>query len=469
MLSVTPWAPYRILTNTATAPSTYDQLYPLVDLYFKHINPWSPILDRSTSVETFFGVYPPAYPDGVLLLAIIAVTLRFSADPYWTPQMCEQMHALAREQVLIQCHETPSLKALQAITILAWNFLGASEGPQISSLVAIAVRNVTRMGLHLEGGVSLAPSTTNPPGWLQDAMLPTCTSWLEDEGRRRLFWVIYALERYEAVSLGSDCALPEEEINRRLPCRYDLFSQNQHVETGYFSDKRPSSPIVTHPENLGSFSYHCEVLRVLGRTQIFFRRPLDICSQAEVDHWRQSYRDLDDELSSSLANLPNEYSKVSQLCHSDPTSRISNWIMFHAAVITTVIRLHSCAAYPTARSLIFMPSLHASQRCLAAVDSLWQIAQDVYQNGVLNLLGPHFGFAVWTAARVQLVHAANTSNEIDSRYKFFIFVLNQMSHVWPVTGQYAQRLENVCERSEKARSAPGGDKSAPKALCAMRK
>ena len=34
----------------------YDLLYTLVDLYFKHVNTWCPILDRKATFDTIFGL-----------------------------------------------------------------------------------------------------------------------------------------------------------------------------------------------------------------------------------------------------------------------------------------------------------------------------------------------------------------------------------------------------------------------------
>lgn len=466
-----PWtvlsAPNGVLATTAIEVPTYGQLYSLVDLYFKHVNTWCPILDRKTTIEACFGVSPPDDPDRVLLWAMVAVSLRFSHDSCWTPETRRRVHALAREEVLLQSLETPSVKSLQALVIMAWDILGASEGPQSSGLLAMIVQNAIQMRLHLENGLSLVPGMNSPPGRLPKVVLPQPTSWLEDEGRRRLFWMVYALERYAAVSLGSDFVLREDEVARQLPCRYDLFSKNQPVETGHFSETGPCRPIVRHPENLGSFSYHCEVLRVLSRIQLFVRKPVDICSLAEMDWWRQTYRELDEDLNSWLANLPSEYSRVSLLCHSDPTSRVSNWIMLHAAFVTSAIRLHSCAAYPAVRCSIFMASHSASQRCLAAVESLRLMAQEVYQAGTLDLLGPNFAFSLWTATRLLLVHAASTRSEVDPCCENFVFILGQMGQFWPLAGQYARLLDNVWKRSLERRSSPPS--FVPTALLAMRR
>jgi hypothetical protein len=191
---------------------------------------------------------------------------------------------------------------------------------------------------------------------------------------------------------------------------------------------------------------------------------------SEVERWQSTYRELDDELSAWLSNLPDDYSRISQLCHSDPTSKISNWIIMHAAFVTSVVRLHSCAAYPPVRSYIFAPSYNASQRCLTAVQSLREIAQDVLNTGMLDLLGPHFAFSLYVAARLLLVHTACTGAETDTSCQFFIDMLEQMGHYWSIASQYAQQLDQIWKRAHMGWQIGGETtKSAPKALAIMRR
>lgn len=48
------------------------------------------------------------------------------------------------------------------------------------------------------------------PSRFRDGILPKPGSWIEEEGRRRLFWMAYILVRYAGVATGSDFALREQ-------------------------------------------------------------------------------------------------------------------------------------------------------------------------------------------------------------------------------------------------------------------
>ena len=420
----------------------YDLLYTLVDLYFKHVNPWSPILDRKATFDAFFGSQSMDDSDRILMHAVVATTMRFSKDPRLTTESRRQFHEISRQKIMIYALDHPNVRALQALIILAVDILGTSNGQQGWNLLALITRNIVQLGLEVEKTAYLE-SSTYPSATLLQATQPR--SWIENEERRRLCWMNFILDRYATVATADAFTFDEREMDRCLPCRYDLFSRNEPVETRWRRPGLPSEIMVNKSENLGSFSYHCEVLGILSRIHRFLHQPLDITRHSDIQHWRERYRELDAELNDWLQNLPGEYGKISQLCHSDPGSRISNWIMLHAAFVTSVIRLHSSAAYPTIKSPVFTPSYHAIQRCLGAVESLREIAQDVMNTGMLALLGHPFAFALWVSARLLLVHAATMECEIDPKILFFISTLEQMGQHWQVAGNYARILNDVLQ------------------------
>lgn len=185
------------------------------------------------------------------------------------------------------------------------------------------------------------------------------------------------------------------------------------------------------------------MLRILSRVHDFVRRPVDAASAADVAAWRDTYRTLDAALDGWLQSLPSEYGRISALCHSDPASRVANWFMLHSAYVTSVVRLHSPAAYPAGATA---PSHYAMQRCLSAVQSLRDITRDVDEAEGLDLVGPPFAFALWVAARLLLVHAAAVGGPVDAKVDFFADILACVGEHWEVAANYARVLRRVVQR-----------------------
>lgn len=432
-----------------------DVIYTLVDLYFKHCNTWCPILDRKTTFGIFFGSTSMNEADRVLLHAIVATTLRFLRDPRLSYETKVHYHAVSKRTVQLYAMEHVNIEALKALVILCLDELGTANGPKGWNLLAMLAQNVRQLGLYEESGIFLV---ADPEDASQAATTPRLTtgrpeSWIEEEGRRRTCWMVYLLDRYAAIStVYFDFALEENLMKRLLPCSYDLFSRNVPVETQTVSSSsdqqsgQETTYVINKPENLGSFAYHCEILRIISRIHNFLRTPIDVTSSSEMTNWRNTYRTLDSSLDTWLQGLPSEYSKISALCHSDPASRVANWFMLHSAYVVAVVRLHSAAAYPTTRSHIFMPSHYAMQRCLSAVQSLGDIARDVYEADGLDLLGPPFAFSLWVAARLLIVHAATVGCLVDPKIEFLIETLNHVGQYWELANTYAKVLTRVVQR-----------------------
>lgn len=123
---------------------------------------------------------------------------------------------------------------------------------------------------------------------------------------------------------------------------------------------------------------------------------------------------------------------------------------------STVIRLHSSAAYPTHRSPIFTPSFSASQRCLNAVESITSLCACIRDNGLLTKLGPPFAFSLWVAARVLLVHGSTIDHRVDQSINLLVSTLQDMGQYWEVGTRYANLLSRVLHEYQESQRTPAG-------------
>ena len=111
---------------------------------------------------------------------------------------------------------------------------------------------------------------------------------------------------------------------------------------------------------------------------------------------------------------------------------------------STIMRLHSSAAYPANRTQYFAPSTAASKRCLAAVEQISSLCTHVKNAGLLNKLGPPFAFSIWVAARLLLVHST-FDHQLDPTIFFFVTILRELGAFWPVADRYAAVLQRVLD------------------------
>lgn len=285
----------------------YDLLYALVDLYFEHLNTWCPILHRRTTLDTFFGPAPLEEADRMVLYAIVATALRFSSDSRLTEQNRKRYHDSSKQKVLLYGLENSSVKALQALVILALDLVGSSNGPPGWKLLALITRSVVQLGLAVEAKSTLISPVYPSIYTLRAVTLPESESWIEDEGRRRLFWMVYLLDRYSTLATAFDFALDDKDIDRKLPCKDEYFIKNQPVETRWFQSSNDRPDNLIRSENVGSFGLYVEILGILSRIHVFLKRPVDIGALSDVEEWQATYRKLDSDLTTWEFNLPTEY------------------------------------------------------------------------------------------------------------------------------------------------------------------
>lgn len=316
----------------------YDLLYALVDLYFEHINSWCPILHRRTTLDTFFGPSPLEEADRIVLYSIVATTLRFSSDGRLNYQNRKRYHDSSKQKVLLYGLENSSVTALQALVILALDLVGSSNGPPGWKLLALITRFVVQLGLAVESKSSLIAPVYPSIYTLRAITLPEPDSWIEDESRRRLFWMVYLLDRYSTIATAFDFALDDKDIDRKLPCKDEFFLKNQPVETRWFQCSSDRADYLTHAENVGSFGLYVEILGILSRIHLFLKRPVDIGALSDVEEWQATYRKLDGELTSWEFNLPTEYAyeNSSRLFSGSKHNRSlhSDWVQLHATYQT---------------------------------------------------------------------------------------------------------------------------------------
>ncbi|OAA35062.1 Transcription factor [Metarhizium rileyi] len=452
----------------------YDLLYALVDIYFKHINTWCPILHRKTTLDSLFGPSTLQETDGILLRAIVATTMRYSTDPRLTDERRVHYHKVCKERVLLYGMENTSVKSLQALVIIALDLVGSSNGPPGWNILALITRSVVQLGLAVESNsFTVSPSYTSIYT-LRAMILPEPKDFIDDESRRRLFWMTYLLDRYATIATAFEFALSDKEIDRTLPCRDDLWMQNQRVDTKWFKAREHhgegQAQEICRPENLGAFAYYIEILGILSKIHTFLKQPVNICALGDVEQWQLRYKELDNMLTTWRFGLPSEFGNMSKLFQAPSKNLNCILVMLHGTYHTAVIRLHSSAAYPTTRSPMFTPSYSASQRCHGAVENVAALGEFVVQNGLLSKLGPPFAWTIWVSARLLLVHGSTVEHKLAPQISFFVDTLREMGRYWPVAARYCGLLERVLdEHRDSEQKGDGVTPSSVKILADMRR
>lgn len=195
-----------------------DIVYDMLNIFWTHIHPWAPILSPVP-----IPLHPPW---NIVVHAIVVVTIRLSSDSRLDGKH-DQYKRAAKQHVLAHAIESTSISSVQALALLAMDLIGSDQGPSSWGILALLTRSAVHLGLTSENDTATSNGFTArvPASTLsRTSIIPAPTTWEEDESRRRLFWLIFALDRYACASTGWDFALPDFDIDRRLPCSDEIWA-----------------------------------------------------------------------------------------------------------------------------------------------------------------------------------------------------------------------------------------------------
>ncbi|KII84200.1 hypothetical protein PLICRDRAFT_118583 [Plicaturopsis crispa FD-325 SS-3] len=178
-----------------------DLLTALVDLYFTRLNAYFPILHRPTfSRGLADGLHLRDKSFGSLVLLVCALGSRYSTDPRVFLGYEHELDSAGRiwfdqVQTLQSIYAPPSPYELQLIC-LSIIFLQATSAPRGAwTLIGIGVRLAIDMGVHRQ----------------------KASNNIEDELRKRAFWVLVCFDTAASSGLGRPCAVHDDDFDLDFP------------------------------------------------------------------------------------------------------------------------------------------------------------------------------------------------------------------------------------------------------------
>ncbi|KAJ7230910.1 fungal-specific transcription factor domain-containing protein [Mycena haematopus] len=182
-----------------------DLLSTLVELYFRHINVFIPLLHRPTVERAIAdNLHLRDAKFGVNVLSVCAIASRFSDDPRVfdaaKPLSCGWKYFSQIETQPEHLYVSPTLYDLQRYC-LAIQFLDCSTQHGTWTLIGTGIRIAQELGAHRRQLVG--PHT------------------VDAELLRRAFWMLISYDRAVSLSLGRPCAMQHDDFEAELPTETD--------------------------------------------------------------------------------------------------------------------------------------------------------------------------------------------------------------------------------------------------------
>jgi len=325
------------------------------------------------------------------------------------------------------------------------------------------------------------------------ASLGPANDWAEREERRRVFWNVFALDRFCSIAMGWNTSLTSDDVHRRLPCDGILWRKQEAVITPFFgiwnkAAARIGNPIAFLPSEpsaaitvaaattdttgggprgpsdspavestaspqgtlgadmstVGAYAYCIEATESLSRvTSHFLQQRIDWRQGRDVSLWLTRFKELDLRLVHWKMFLPHKWkadgylrSTSSRESGGAPFLMDPNLTLAHITHNASMILLHQPIAFPSARLAPFqarLPSACSVETCLSAATEIAVITAKYLDNTPSILpLAHQYAFCVYIAARVLLVYwrYAYLENELPGDFWALVRALEEFSVRW---------------------------------------
>ncbi|KAI8593019.1 fungal-specific transcription factor domain-containing protein [Geranomyces variabilis] len=279
-------------------PCSPDLVHHLVSLYFTHIHPYFPMIDRKSFTRQLKENQTEHF--SLLLNSMCAlVTQQTRSLHAWGISSTAELHRAFFERaraLLGKQFDWPHINNVQALLLLTLVGAGTNTNAASYQYIGIAHRHAVELGMHRN------LERLNHPG-LDDAM---------KEQMRATWFCLYILDRYIGVHQGRPFAINDDDWDTPLP---------RQEETG----------------DVSRMIRHVALCSILGQIANYVNRPSGRRrTRASRDQW---VREMDEELCSWRSLLPPDL-------QAEPTRDPGSWSFhhhLHAMYHTAVILLYRIA------------------------------------------------------------------------------------------------------------------------------
>lgn len=318
--------------------------------------------------------------------------------------------------------------------------------------------------------------------------------WTELEERRRLFWIIFLLDRFCSVSTGWNTSLTADDVHRRLPADGGYFTREEPVTTPYFgiwnkaaarigrslanvpAQYNEEDPAVEQPQGaspnsangfidaskLGAFAYCVEATESLSQVTTFFlQQRINWHDKEHAVSWLTRFKELDLRLVQWKLFLPPRWKDSNISSDRTVVDMDPNLTLAHITHNTSMILLHHPIAFPPRgwNDYIALPKDCSAQTCeLAAVETS-NIVDKFLAHSPIPFVNVQFSFCAFIAAKALLFEYQATKKPLRTEFQRLTRDLLEMSTRWRgktqdpnndssnglynQAGMYAYRLERL--------------------------
>ncbi|KAH7093166.1 fungal-specific transcription factor domain-containing protein [Paraphoma chrysanthemicola] len=420
------------------------------------------------------GLHSPGFD--LVLHALLAVALRHM-DPaplFLDDDQIQQQIGISRLIVETQAVRIVTVESLQALIFIVFDHLNNGQPQKAWPLIGMLTRTIDYLQLTTE------PSASHGSLMKPVRLVQTSHDWTELEERRRLFWIIFLLDRFCSITTGWNTSLTADDVHRRLPADGGYFTREEPVTTPYFGiwnkaaarigrslanvpaqyneediEQLPGPGASPNSANgyidsskLGAFAYAVEAAESLSQVTTFFlQQKINWQDKEHAVNWLTRFKELDLRLVHWKIFLPPKWKDSNISADRSIVDMDPNLTLAHLTHNTSMIMLHHPIAFPPRgwNNYVALPQECSTQTCeLAAVEAS-NIVDKFLKHTPIPFVNAQFAFCTFVAAKALLFDHQVTRKPLRAEFERLTRNLWDMSERWT---KYRDGTERIIRPSQ---------------------
>lgn len=261
--------------------------------YFRNKGPYNAI-PREPILTWVRATRDKSIDDLMMIYACMAFGARFAIDND-IKDCGKTFHDIAY-QLERQRTSRYSLQLIHTRTALIFYFFSLGDFESAFEYTANAVRALTMLRYQDENTIASVPEdkTTHEYGMTAQQLR---------ECRRRTFWVVWMVDRYNSFSFGSMGLIHDVEVFLRMPCGDHDWMNSVNVQMPFFRGESTHEPYQSRP---GDMAMLIDVVRLWGRVTAHAYSSINRDAKTYAEYYNNYYAQTREELRTWVSNLPEE-------------------------------------------------------------------------------------------------------------------------------------------------------------------
>ncbi|KAF2830408.1 hypothetical protein CC86DRAFT_283479 [Ophiobolus disseminans] len=400
----------------------------------------------------------------LVLHALVAVVLRHM-NPHTLSLHDDDIKQQTRvSRLIVETNATRilSVESLQALILIVFDHLNDGQTSKAWPLIGLLTRTIDYLQLTTEPSTSQSGALMKPIRLVQPS-----NDWTELEERRRLFWIVFLLDRFCSIHTGWNTSLTADDVHRRLPADGGYFTREEPVTTPYFgiwnkaaarigrslanvpAQYNEEDPVVEQPpgvgaspnstngcidaSKLGAFAYCVEATESLSQVTTFFlQQRINWQDKEHAVNWLTRFKELDLRLVHWKLFLPPKWKDSNISADQAVVDMDPNLTLAHITHNTSMIMLHHPIAFPPQEwnNYVALPRDCSAQTCELAAIETSNIVSKFLAHTPIPFVNAQFAFCAYVAAKALLFDHHATGRPLRPEYQSLTREMWEMSERW---------------------------------------